>query len=101
MFEDIIHNVVHKRVAHPSEWPTQHQRDACAATQHNTTTNYYTVRNRIVLIRIVAIICVLYFCLTGAGVVSNLAATTAAPLCAHPLCRRLAVLTTATLLFSN
>ena len=49
-----------------------------------------------VLIGSIVIICFLYFYLASAGVVSNLAATAAAPLCAHPLRRRLAVLTTIT-----
>jgi hypothetical protein len=93
--------VVHKRVATTSEWPPQHQRGARAATQHNTITNYYTMRNNIVLFRSVAIIYIYYFYLAGAGVMPNLTVTAAAPLCAHPLRRRLALLTATTLLFSN
>jgi hypothetical protein len=84
-----------------SEWPPRHQRSARAATQHNTTTDYYTVRNNTVLFKSVAIIYIYYFYLIGAGVMPNLAATTAAPLYAHSLRRRLALLTTTTLLFSN
>jgi hypothetical protein len=97
----LITNVVHKRVATTSEWPPQHQRGARAATQHNTTTNYCTMRNNIVLFRSVAIIYIYYFYLVGAGVMPNLAATAAAPLCVYLLCRRLALLTATTILFSN
>jgi hypothetical protein len=52
-------------------------------------------------LRIVAIIRILNLYLTGAGVMPSLAATAIAPLSAHPLCRRFAVPTTTTLLFSN
>jgi hypothetical protein len=83
------------------ESPPQHQRVAYAATQCNTTTTYYTVHNRTILPRSITIICVLNSYLTGAGVVPNLAATAAAPLCAHPLRRCLTVLTTTTLPCSN
>jgi hypothetical protein len=69
--------------------------------QLNAATNYYTILSRIILFRSITIVCVLYFYLTGARIVFNLAATTAAPLCAHPLRRRLTLLTTTTLLFSN
>jgi hypothetical protein len=93
--------VVHKRVATTSEWLPQHQRGARAATQHNTTTNYYTVRNNIVLFRSVAIIYIYYFYLAGAGVMPNLTITAVVPLCAHLLRRRLTLLTATTLLFSN
>jgi hypothetical protein len=96
-----MHNVVHHRAPHPIERPTKHQRSARAATQRNTTTNCYTIRYRIALFRSVAIIYVPYFYLTGARIMSNFAATTAAPLYAYPLRRRLALLTTTTLLFSN
>ena len=57
--------------------------------------------NRIVLFRSAAIIYVLYFYLIGAGVVPNLATTAVVPLYAHPLCRRLALLITTTLFYSN
>jgi hypothetical protein len=69
--------------------------------QRNTTTNYYTIRNRIVLFRSVTIIYILYFYLIDARIVSYFAITTVTPLCAHSLRRRLALLTTTTLLFSN
>jgi hypothetical protein len=69
--------------------------------QHNTIIDYYTVRNNTVLFKSVAIIYIYYFYLTDARVIPNLAATTAAPLCAHSLRRCLALLTTTTLLFSN
>jgi hypothetical protein len=59
------------------------------------------MRNNIILLRSVAIIYIYYLYLTGAGVMPNLTATAAAPLCAHPLCRRFALLTTTILLFSN
>jgi hypothetical protein len=59
------------------------------------------MRNNIILFRSVAIIYIYYFYLAGAGVIPNLAAPAAAPLCAHSLCRRFALLTTTTLLFSN
>ena len=53
------------------------------------------------LFRRIASIYVLYFYLAGAGVVSTLTATPAALSNAHPLCRRLALTITPTLLFSN
>jgi hypothetical protein len=59
------------------------------------------MRNNTVLFRSVAIIYIYYFYLVGAEIMPNLTATTAAPLCAHSLYRRLALLTTTTLLFSN
>jgi hypothetical protein len=59
------------------------------------------MHNNIILFRSVAIIYIYYFYLKGAEVMPNLAATAAAPLCAHSLYRRLALLTTTTLLFSN
>jgi hypothetical protein len=59
------------------------------------------MRNNTVLFRSVTIIYIYYFYLTGARVIPNLTAITAAPLYAHSLCRRLALLTTTTLLFSN
>jgi hypothetical protein len=59
------------------------------------------MRNNIILFRSVAIIYIYYFYLAGAGVMPNLAATAVAPLCAHPLCRRFALLIITTLLFSN
>jgi hypothetical protein len=52
-------------------------------------------------LRIVAIIRILNLYLTGTGVIPSLAATATAPLSAHPLCRRFAIPTTTTLLFSN
>jgi hypothetical protein len=52
-------------------------------------------------LRIVAIIRILNLYLTGAGVMPSLTTTATAPLGAHPLCRRFAVPTTTTLLFSN
>jgi hypothetical protein len=85
--------VVHYRVGHPTESATKPQRGDCAATQRNTTTNYYTIRNSIILFRSITIIYILYFYLAGAGIMPNLTITATAPLCAHPLCRRLTVLT--------
>jgi hypothetical protein len=67
----------------------------------NTTIIFYAVRNSKLYLRFIAIICILYFYLTGAGIVPNLAVTAAAPFSAHPLCRRLAILTTTTLPLSN
>jgi hypothetical protein len=61
----------------------------------------YTKCNRIILIRSITIIYVLYLYLTGAEVMPNLVIIAVASLCAHSLCRRLTVLTTTTLLFSN
>jgi hypothetical protein len=49
----------------------------------------------------IAIIYFLYFYLIGAGVMPNLTITAVAPLCAHSLRRRLILLITTTLLFSN
>jgi hypothetical protein len=84
-----------------SERRTQHQRCDCRTTQRNTTTNHCTVPNRIILFRSSTTIYILYFYLVGVGIMPNLAASAAAPLCAHPLRRRLTVLTTTTLLYSN
>ena len=53
------------------------------------------------LFRRIASIYVLYFYLAGTGVMPNLAATAAAPLCARPPYRRLALLIIAPLLCSN
>jgi hypothetical protein len=52
-------------------------------------------------LRIVAIIRILNLYLIGTGVIPSLTITAIAPLSAHPLCRRFAVPTTTTLLFSN
>jgi hypothetical protein len=52
-------------------------------------------------LRIVAIIRILNLYLIGAGVMPSLTTIATAPLSAHPLCRRFAVPTTTTLLFSN
>jgi hypothetical protein len=51
--------------------------------------------------RFFAIICILYLYLICAGVILYLAITTTVPLCAHPLRRRFAIITTITLPFSN
>jgi hypothetical protein len=59
------------------------------------------MRNNIILFRSVTIIYIYYFYFIGAEVMPNLAVTAAAPLYAHLLCRRIALLTTTTLLFSN
>ena len=59
------------------------------------------MHDTILLNRSVAIVYVLYFYLIGTGVVSDFAATAAVPLAAHPLYRRLTLLITATLLYSN
>ena len=53
------------------------------------------------LFRHITSIYVLYFYLIGAGVISNLTAIPTALFNAHPLCRRLALTITPTLLFSN
>ena len=55
----------------------------------------------LILFRRIASIYVLYFYLEGAGVISNLTATPTVLSNAHPLCRRLALTITPTLLFSN
>jgi hypothetical protein len=52
-------------------------------------------------LRIVAIIYILNLYLIGVGVMPSLTITATAPLSAYPLCRRFAVPTTTTLLFSN
>jgi hypothetical protein len=54
-----------------------------------------------ILFRSVAILYILYFYLVGAGLMPSFAATAAASLYAHSLRRRLALLTTTTLLFSD
>jgi hypothetical protein len=59
------------------------------------------MRNNIKLFRSVAIIYIYYFYLIGTEVMPNLAVIAVAPLCAHSLFRRFALLTTTTLLFSN
>jgi hypothetical protein len=64
-------------------------------------TIFKTIRNRIVLIRSVGIIYILYFYCVGTGVVANLGVTAAASLCAHPLRRLFTIVTTTTLYFSN
>ena len=93
--------MVHHRVATPIESPALTHQHACAATLRNTTTFLFSIHYSGLYFRFFAIICILYFYLTGAGVVPNLAATAAMPLSAHPLRRRLALLTTTTLFFSN
>jgi hypothetical protein len=75
----IYTNVFHKRVATPSEWPPQYRQNDCAATVRNTTMNNRTVCNSIVLFRLFAIFCILYFYFTGAGVMPSLTASAAAP----------------------
>jgi hypothetical protein len=89
------------RADHPSERTTNTRRRACATMPRNTTIIFYTARNSKLYLRFFAIICILYFYLTGAGIVPNLAAIAAVPLSAHPLRRRFAVLTTTTLPLSN
>jgi hypothetical protein len=59
------------------------------------------MRNNIILFRSVTIIYIYYFYFAGVRVIPNLAVTAAVPLYAHSLCRRFALLTTTTLLFSN
>jgi hypothetical protein len=51
--------------------------------------------------KLIAVTYILYFYLTSAGVVSNLAAMATVLLSAHPLCRCLALLMITTLSFSN
>jgi hypothetical protein len=89
------------RVGHASESATLPHQHACAATPRNTTIIFYAVRDSKLYLGFIAIICILYIYLTGAGIVPNLAATAAAPLSAHPLRRCFAVLTTTTLPLSN
>jgi hypothetical protein len=89
------------RAPHPSERPTNTKQRACITTLRNTTTFFFNKRYRILLFRFFAIIYILNFYLARAGVVSNLAAIAIVPLSAHPLCRRLALLITTTLSFSN
>jgi hypothetical protein len=69
--------------------------------QRNTTIIFNAVRNSKLYLRFFAIICILYFYLAGAGIVPNLTAIAAVPLSAHPLYRRLTLLTTTTLSFGN
>jgi hypothetical protein len=88
-------NVVHKRASH------FRKQNAYATTSRNITTIHYTAGNRIVLFRSVAIFYILCFHLAGVGVMPSFTATAAASLCAHPLYRCLALLTTATLFFSD
>jgi hypothetical protein len=94
-------NVFHHRTGHPTERATSHYQNACATITRNTTTFSSNLSNNTILFRIFAIVCVLYFYLAGAGVVSNLTATPTASSCARPLRRRLALIMTPTLLFGN
>jgi hypothetical protein len=93
--------MVYYRVSYLTESATKPQRGDCAATQRNTTTNYYTIRNSIILFRSIAIIYILYFYLTGAGIIPNLTVVAIVSLCAHSLYKRLTILIATTLLFSN
>ena len=89
------------RTANPSEPPAQPYRHAYAMILRNTTTVNSTVRYSRLFFIFIAIICILYFYLTGVGVVPSLAATAAMPLTVYPFCRRLALLTTTTSSLSN
>jgi predicted small integral membrane protein len=89
------------RAAHPSKQRTNTRQRACGATPRNTIIIFNTARNSKLYLGFFAIICILYFYLTGIGIVPNLAATAAVSLSAHPLCRRFAVLITTTLPLSN
>jgi hypothetical protein len=97
----VLGNVFPTRTANPSEPPAPPHQHACAATTRNTTTFCFTIHYSKLYFRFFAIIYILYFYLTSAGVIPNLAATAAVPLSAHPLRRRFAVLTTTTLPLSN
>jgi hypothetical protein len=89
------------RADYPSEQTTNTRRRACAIMPRNTTIIFYTARNSKLYLRFFAIICILYFYLTGAGIVPNLAITAVVPLSVHSLRRRFAVLITTTLSLSN
>jgi hypothetical protein len=89
------------RVATLSESLPQHRQRAYAATTHNTITIFSTIRDSKLYFRFFAIIYILYLYLTCAGVVPYLTTITTVPLCAHPLRRRFAIITTITLPFSN
>jgi hypothetical protein len=89
------------QAAHLSERRTNTRRRAYAATLRNTTIIFNAARNSKLYLRFFTIIYILYFYLARVGVVSNLAATATVPLSAHSLCRRLALLATTTLSFSN
>jgi hypothetical protein len=89
------------QAAYLSEQPTNTRQHTCAITLRNTIIIFYTARNSKLYLRFFAIICILYFDLTGAGIVPNLTAIAAVPLSAHSLCRYFAVIITTTLPLSN
>ena len=93
-------NVVHKRVSHPSELVTPHQR-----VNVDTLLQSFIIVNKLLqytklIIRIAIITCTIYLNYAGTSVVSSLLATPAPPLSSHPLRRTLTITTTATRLFS-
>ena len=100
-FTALTYNVVHHRVGSPIESAALPHQHACAATLRNTTTIFFTIHCSRLYFIFFAIIYILYFYLASPGVVPKLSATATAPLSAHPLRRRLALLTTTTLFFSN
>jgi hypothetical protein len=73
------------QAAYLSKQPTNTRQHTCATTLRNTIIIFYTAHNSKLYLRFFAIICILYFYLTGAGIIPNLAAIAAAPLSAHSL----------------
>ena len=97
---DAANNVFHKRMAHPSEWLTPHQRvDVNTLLQLFITVNKLLQYTKLI-IRIATITCTIYLNCASTSVVSSLLTTPAPPLSSHPLRRALTIATTATRLFS-
>ena len=92
--------MVHKRVGHPSESVTPHQRvDVDTLSQSFITVNKLLQYTKLI-VRIATITYTIYLNCAGTSVVSSLLATPAPPLSSHPLRRTLTITTTATRLFS-
>jgi hypothetical protein len=89
------------QAAYLSERRTNTRRRAYAATLRNTIIIFNAACNSKSYLGFFTIIYILYFYLTGTGIVPNLTAIAIVPLSAHPLCRRFAVLITTTLPLSN
>jgi hypothetical protein len=89
------------QAAYLSKQPTNTRQQACATTLRNTIIIFYTAHNSKLYLRFFAIICILYFYLTGAGIIPNLTAIATVLLSAHLLYRYFAIITTTTLLLSN
>jgi hypothetical protein len=89
------------QVANLSKQPTNTRQYTCAITLRNTIIIFYIAYNSKLYLRFFAIICILYFYLTGAGIIPNFAAIAAVPLSAHFPCRYFAIIITTTLSLSN